>query len=111
MNIQTAAKYMMQGYRVRRPSWPAEVYYYQGVLGLVRHSMSEYGVFENGVHTLHRGHTNDENPFVEMEDLTADDYVVITENIQKHFNKFNEVQYNDGFDWDAMPDVESDYFD
>lgn len=69
MNIQTAAKYMQHGYRVRRPSDPdiAYLYYHQDRLW---------------AHSLFLGTL----PIcLLMEDILADDWELITDGIVSHF--------------------------
>lgn len=69
MDIQTAAKYMVHGYRVRRPSDPdiAYLYYHQDRLWAKSLLLGQLPIC------------------LLMEDLLADDWELITDGITNHF--------------------------
>ena len=72
MNIQAAAKYLEQGYRIRRKAWAGVMYAFITYPG-------EHNVW---------GFTDFAGKFslsLDVDDLLADDWVVITEGIIKDF--------------------------
>lgn len=102
MNIQVAAAYMKHGYRARRPSWDPEIYFFMGALGLVRHTYFNSASYDKETKTFiyRKVPVDDDTFFFELEDLLAEDYQLITDNIRKDFNKYDQLEYNDGTDWD-----------
>ncbi len=79
MDIHTASKYMVHGYRIRRPHWDERCYLYK-----------EYNdVVSQIVRVLHPDPTPDtykkSSWTPRLHDMLADDWEIITEGIISHF--------------------------
>lgn len=102
MNLCIAAVYMNAGYRVRRASWEAGEYLTECAGMMEKQIWVEYGHFNSetrkfeDVRHLSTEHINP----IDLKDLLADDWEVITDGIRKDFNKYGNLEYNDEPDWD-----------
>lgn len=107
MDFLSACHYMKSGYRARRAKWAVDSYMKLGTLGDIETyaRMESYtiGRDENGKSktTKHSyisgGWGNDLN----VDDMLADDWELITTGIRKEFSKHEHgMEYDDDTDWD-----------
>jgi hypothetical protein len=96
MDIQSAAKYMAHGYRVRRSSWSIEQYLhdYAGITKFQIHVSHVYNFDLKETEDHFHPEQNDMSP-LELDDLLADDWELITTGIRTHFNEFGHIEYED----------------
>lgn len=100
MNIQSAARYLELGYKLRRQSWHADSYAKLDCIDSIEiFTRREYwSISKEGLqhHTYVGGGITD----LSIEDLLAEDWEIITVGIRKHFNKYGNIEYEDDTDWD-----------
>lgn len=102
MNIQTAAQYMVLGYRVRRVSWRPDMWIASSGLDIEKGTVFRHQHINDntGAVTWEDIPSVDDMYTMDFADLLGDDYEVITTGIRKQFNKYGRVEYNDETDWD-----------
>lgn len=93
MDIQSAAVYMNAGYRIRRTSWGPHVYLFGPFVWKQQiHTSYRYDLEKRKRFITRFAEVNHSEP-LEIEDLLANDWVVITTGIKKYFDEFGKVTY------------------
>jgi hypothetical protein len=110
MNIYTAAKYLEIGYRIRRSSWEPEEHISECAEMLQMTEVNFSNTYDKKAKKFvqERYISDGHNANLGLKDLLADDWEIITVNIRKHFNIYNEMEYIDDPDWEKY-DIESDW--
>jgi hypothetical protein len=112
MNIQTAARYLEIGYRVRRTSWEPEEYLHEMADALEKIEVHYGSTYDKDtkqiVERRYVSKWGSINP-LGLQDMLADDWEVITTGIRKSFNKYGNLEYIDEPDWDNYEPKGWDY--
>jgi hypothetical protein len=102
MNIYCVSLYLKIGYRVRRSSWEPEEYLYE-IAGLLNKKEIDISrVYDDELQTPveYRRLVDIFDP-LQLQDLLAEDWEIITTGLRKDFNKFGAIEYNDEPDWET----------
>lgn len=102
MNIHTASTYLKLGYRVRRNCWDVEQHIYEiaGMLEMVEVSFTNSWDHKTKSIIPYRSVSSGNIANLQLEDIMADDWEIITDGIRKHFNCYQAIEYMDEPDWE-----------
>ncbi len=93
MNFSTAANYLQLGYKIKRSVWKDYQYLIVNDLGLIwQNYINAYYSFDNKQLIKRSKHMYQEY-FCRVQDLIAEDWEVITDNIINYFGK-NGIEYS-----------------
>jgi hypothetical protein len=112
MNIRAAAHYLKIGYRVRRSIWDQEQYLYEiaGMLEMVEVSYCSSWDHKTKTIVENRSVSSGNIANLQLEDIMADDWELITDGIRKHFNKYDDEpdwnNYKSDSSWDNQEEDE-----
>jgi|SRR5579859_1148960 len=100
MNIHTAAHYLSIGYRIRRASWKEGEYICECADMLLENRMMESFTWNSQIKKFEEFSylTKDSVCLLNLSDLLAEDWEIITTGIKKDFNKYNSLEYQKEID-------------
>ncbi len=115
MNILAAASYLKIGYRIRRSLWAIDSYLKTDWWGdcefYYRYKYFTIGKVDGITQTIEHSYIGGGTYNLNVKDLLADDWEIITTGIRKHHNKYGLIEYDDDTDWDNYTSSPSDYWD
>lgn len=97
MDFKSACHYVKAGYRVRRDAWEPKTYMTADSCGELSIVFEHIGYTVGEEITEHRYMMG--FPNIEIKDVLADDWEIITTGIRKHFGRYG-MEYDDDTDWD-----------